>query len=235
MRRTELESYLNQYLDVIRFRDYCPNGLQVEGRAEVQVIVTGVTASLALVHAAVARGADALLVHHGYFWRGEEPRVTGIRRDRLAALLKSELNLFAYHLPLDAHPDVGNNVQLARALDLPYAGTFGEQGLGAHGEFAQPPTLAELGEPHRRTPQSRAASHRRRAEKSCGASPGARARRRVISKTPCAWASMPISRVKSSSKRCISRASRALPTLRRAIMRRSATASRRSATPGRAL
>ena len=145
MRRTELESYLNQYLDVIRFRDYCPNGLQVEGRAEVQVIVTGVTASLALVHEAMAHGADALLVHHGYFWRGEDPRVTGIRRDRLAALLNSALNLFAYHLPLDAHPDVGNNVQLARALDLPYSGTFGEQGLGAHGEFAQPPTLAELG------------------------------------------------------------------------------------------
>ena len=96
MRRTELESYLNPYLDVIRFRDYCPNGLPVEERAEVQVIVTGVSASLSLV-----REAEALLVHHGYFRRGEDPRVTGIRRDRLAALLNSELNLFAYHLPLE--------------------------------------------------------------------------------------------------------------------------------------
>lgn len=145
MQRTELESYLNQYLDIARFRDYCPNGLQVEGRADVRVIVSGVTASLALVHAAIERGADALLVHHGYFWRGEDARVTGTRRDRLAMLLKNDLSLFAFHLPLDAHPDVGNNVELARELELPYAGTFGEQDLGAHGMFATPPTVGELG------------------------------------------------------------------------------------------
>ena len=144
MQRTELETYLNQYLDVSRFRDYCPNGLQVEGRAEVRTIVTGVTASLDLVRAAVERGADALLVHHGYFWRGEDPRVTGTRRERLALLLKKELNLFAFHLPLDVHPEVGNNMQLARVLELPYAGRFGEQDLGAHGAFARPITLGEL-------------------------------------------------------------------------------------------
>ncbi len=144
MRRTELETYLNQYLDVVRFRDYCPNGLQVEGRAEVSTIVTGVTASLDLVRAAVARGADAVLVHHGYFWRGEDPRVTGTRRERLALLLKHDLNLFAFHLPLDAHPEVGNNVQLARRLELPCGGRFGEQDLGAHGAFAEPVTLGEL-------------------------------------------------------------------------------------------
>ena len=144
MQRTELETYLNQYLDVARFRDYCPNGLQVEGRAEVSSVVTGVTASLALVHAAIERGADALIVHHGYFWRGEDPRVTGTRRERLALLLEHGLNLFAFHLPLDAHPEVGNNVQLARELELPYAGTFGEQALGAHGAFAQPTTVGEL-------------------------------------------------------------------------------------------
>ena len=144
MRRTELETYLNQYLDVSRFRDYCPNGLQVEGRAEVRRIVSGVTASLALLRAAVERGADAVLVHHGYFWRGEDPRVTGMRRERLALLLKNELNLFAFHLPLDAHAEVGNNIQLARVLELPYAGRFGEQDLGAHGAFARPPTLGEL-------------------------------------------------------------------------------------------
>src|SRR3954468_10331306 len=97
VQRTELETYFNRYLDVVRFRDYCPNGLQVEGRAEVRVIVSGVTASLALLHAAIERHADALLVHHGYFWRGEDARVTGIRRDRLALLLKNDLNLFAYH------------------------------------------------------------------------------------------------------------------------------------------
>ena len=145
MQRTELESYLNLYLDVARFRDYCPNGLQVEGRAEVRVIVSGVTASLALVRAAIERGADALLVHHGYFWRGEDARVTGTRRERLATLLQNDLNLFAFHLPLDAHSDVGTNAQLARELELPYAGTFGEQNLGAYGEFAAPPTVGELG------------------------------------------------------------------------------------------
>jgi dinuclear metal center YbgI/SA1388 family protein len=144
MQRTELETYLNQYLDVARFRDYCPNGLQVEGRAEVRTIATGVTASLALVRAAIEQGADALLVHHGYFWRGEDPCVTGTRRERLALLLEHELNLFAFHLPLDAHPEVGNNVQLARELELPYAGRFGEQELGAHGAFAQPITVGEL-------------------------------------------------------------------------------------------
>jgi dinuclear metal center YbgI/SA1388 family protein len=144
MQRTELETYLNQYLDVSRFRDYCPNGLQVEGRAEVGVIVTGVTASLELLRAAIERGAEAVIVHHGYFWRGEDARVTGTRRERLALLLKHSLNLFAFHLPLDAHPEVGNNVQLARELELPYAGCFGEQELAAHGVFAVPVPLGEL-------------------------------------------------------------------------------------------
>ena len=146
MLRTELETYLNQYLEVARFRDYCPNGLQVEGRAEVRVIVTGVTASLALVEAAIARGADAVLVHHGYFWRGEDQRVTGARRARLSTLLENDLNLFAYHLPLDAHPVIGNNAQLARELELPHTGSFGELDLGAYGDFAEPPTVGELGQ-----------------------------------------------------------------------------------------
>lgn len=145
MQRTELETYLNFYLDAARFRDYCPNGLQVEGRPEVRTLVTGVTASLALLRAAVERGADAVLVHHGYFWRGEDPRVTGTRRERLALLLKNELNLFAFHLPLDAHAEVGNNVALARVLDLPIAGRFGEQELAAWGEFTAPVTVASLG------------------------------------------------------------------------------------------
>ena len=144
MQRAELETYLNQYLDVARYRDYCPNGLQVEGRAEVRMIVTGVTASLALLRAAFGRGADAVLVHHGYFWRGEDPRITGTRRERITLLLKHDLSLFAFHLPLDAHAEIGNNIQLAHKLELPYAGRFGEQDLGAHGEFGEPVTLGEL-------------------------------------------------------------------------------------------
>jgi dinuclear metal center YbgI/SA1388 family protein len=144
MQRTELDTYLNQYLEVARFRDYCPNGLQVEGRAGVRSIVTGVTASLALLDAARDAGADAVLVHHGYFWRGEEPRVTGTRRTRIALLLAHEISLFAYHLPLDAHVEVGNNVQLARVLDLPVAGRFCEQDIALHGAFDTPLPLSAL-------------------------------------------------------------------------------------------
>jgi dinuclear metal center YbgI/SA1388 family protein len=135
MQRAELESYLDQYLEVGRYRDYCPNGLQVEGRAQIRSIVSGVSASLALLNAARAHGADAIFVHHGYFWRGEDARVTGTRRARLALLLAQDINLFAYHLPLDAHPEVGNNVQLARVLGLPAGGRFCEQDVGMHGAF----------------------------------------------------------------------------------------------------
>jgi len=144
MQRAELDDYLNRYLEVARFRDYCPNGLQVEGRTEVRSIVTGVTASLDLLHAARTRGADAVLVHHGYFWRGEDPRLTGIRRARIALLLTENINLFGYHLPLDAHPELGNNVSLARILGLPVAGCFLEQDLGMHGEYEAAVTLDTL-------------------------------------------------------------------------------------------
>src|SRR3954463_6234233 len=101
MQRTELAAYLDRYLDAGRFKDYCPNGLQVEGRDEVIRIVSGVTASVQFLEAAVAAGADAVLVHHGYFWRGEDARVIGPRRRRLALLIENDLNLFAFHLPLD--------------------------------------------------------------------------------------------------------------------------------------
>jgi dinuclear metal center YbgI/SA1388 family protein len=144
MQRAELDDYLNRYLEVARFRDYCPNGLQVEGRAEVRRIVTGVTASLALLEAASDRDADAVLVHHGYFWRGEDPSLTGTRRARIALLLARDINLFAYHLPLDAHAEVGNNAALARVLGLPVAGCFLEQDIGMHGVLASPLTLAAL-------------------------------------------------------------------------------------------
>jgi dinuclear metal center YbgI/SA1388 family protein len=145
MQRTELENYLNSYLDTAGFRDYCPNGLQVEGRSEIRTLVTGVTASMSLLRSALERGADAVLVHHGYFWRSEDARVIGTRRERLALLLNNELNLFAFHLPLDVHPEIGNNVQLARLLELPCDGRFGDQNIGSYGRFDAAVTLGELG------------------------------------------------------------------------------------------
>lgn len=114
-----------------RFKDYGPNGLQVEGRQEVRRLVSGVTASLALIEAAIAAGADAILVHHGLFWRGQDGRVTGWMKQRLQRLLAHDINLLAYHLPLDAHPEWGNNAQLGRVLGLEGgAPCFGEQNLG---------------------------------------------------------------------------------------------------------
>lgn len=130
MRREELAAYLNGMLMPERFRDYCPNGLQVEGRAEIGRIVCGVTASRALIEAAIARDADAILVHHGWFWKNEDGRVTGFRKQRLQALLAHDINLFAYHLPLDAHPDLGNNAQLAQRLDWAITGHFADQEIG---------------------------------------------------------------------------------------------------------
>ncbi|MBL8450908.1 MAG: Nif3-like dinuclear metal center hexameric protein [Dechloromonas sp.] len=144
MKREELVEYLDRVLDCGRFRDYCPNGLQVEGRADVRCIVAGVTASQALLDAAVAAGADAVLVHHGYFWRGEDGRVTGIRRRRLATLLGADINLLAYHLPLDAHAEFGNNVQLARLAGWQPEGRFGEQDLGCVGRVDGTPMAADF-------------------------------------------------------------------------------------------
>lgn len=128
--RTTLHAALDALLQPDRFKDYCPNGLQVEGQREVRKIVSGVTASLALIEAAIAAGADTLLVHHGLFWRGYDGRVTGWMRQRLAPLLAHNINLFAYHLPLDAHPELGNNAQLGKQLGLQEVGRFGEQQLG---------------------------------------------------------------------------------------------------------
>ncbi|HEX2519655.1 MAG TPA: Nif3-like dinuclear metal center hexameric protein [Castellaniella sp.] len=115
--RHELESWLDDTLQPGRFRDYCPNGLQVEGRTTIRHIVTGVTASQALIEAAVARGSDAILVHHGWFWKNENPCIRGPKHKRIAALIAADINLFAYHLPLDAHVEWGNNAQLARIMD----------------------------------------------------------------------------------------------------------------------
>ncbi len=118
MKIDALNNYLNVLLQPERFSDYCPNGLQVEGKQEINKIVTGVTASMDLLQAALQANADAVLVHHGYFWRGESLPITGIKKRRLQFLLQYEINLFAYHLPLDAHTELGNNVMLAKQLDL---------------------------------------------------------------------------------------------------------------------
>lgn len=115
---SQLVQWLDNYLQAPRFKDYCPNGLQVEGTPTVQHIVTGVTASQALLEAAVERGADTVLVHHGWFWKNEDARIRGMKKKRLAFALEHDLNLIAYHLPLDAHPEVGNNTQLALQLGL---------------------------------------------------------------------------------------------------------------------
>ena len=136
--RAELLRAFDALLQPAQFKDYGPNGLQVEGRASVQRIVSGVTASLALIEAAVAFRADAIFVHHGLFWRGQDGRVTGWMKQRLALLLAHDINLFAYHLPLDGHPALGNNAQLGRVLGLAShageSGRFGDNGLGFLGQ-----------------------------------------------------------------------------------------------------
>jgi dinuclear metal center YbgI/SA1388 family protein len=131
--RSQLLALFDALLEPQRFKDYGPNGLQVEGRHRVRKLVSGVSASLALIEAAIACDADALLVHHGLFWRGQDGRVTGWMKQRLSLLLRHELNLFAYHLPLDAHPELGNNAQLAKRLGFACTGRFGDQDLGFKG------------------------------------------------------------------------------------------------------
>jgi dinuclear metal center YbgI/SA1388 family protein len=142
----EMRDYIGSLLEVSRFRDYCPNGVQVEGRAEVRRIATGVSASQHLLEAATAWGADAILVHHGYFWRNEDAAVTGIKKRRLAHLLQHDTSLLAYHLPLDAHAELGNNAQLAKRLGLVEQGRFGEQDIACYGVLQQPQTLGEFAE-----------------------------------------------------------------------------------------
>ena len=136
--RQSLLAAMDGLLEPENFRDAGPNGLQVEGRQWVRKLVTGVTASLAMIEAAIAAQADAILVHHGLFWRGQDGRVTGWMKRRLSRLLVHDINLFAYHLPLDAHPVLGNNAQLARALGIsllpPQLGRFGDQSMGFLGQ-----------------------------------------------------------------------------------------------------
>lgn len=141
----ELCAWLDATLNTASFADYCPNGLQVEGKPTVSHIIAGVTASQVLINVASERGADAILVHHGWFWKGEDPRVLGTRKKRLASLLANDLNLIAYHLPLDAHPQLGNNAQLARVLGLTSkADTAGARGLVWLGSMPGATTLGEV-------------------------------------------------------------------------------------------
>ncbi len=141
-----LQAYCHDLLEVDRFQDYCPNGLQVAGRETVQRLITGVTASQALIDAAVERRADAILVHHGWFWRGEDPCIVGMKHRRLATLLQHGISLLAYHLPLDAHPVHGNNAQLALRLGLSVEGRFGPETpqLGLYGGLPEAETGDEF-------------------------------------------------------------------------------------------
>lgn len=144
----KLVQYCHTLLDVPAFKDYCPNGLQVEGKSEIKKIVAGVTACQALLDAAVAADADLILVHHGYFWRSESPTVTGMKKRRLQTLLMNNINLLAYHLPLDAHSQLGNNVQLAQRLSLtlePVSSTE-KDALVRCGELAEPRDAQALSE-----------------------------------------------------------------------------------------
>lgn len=145
----ELVAALDEELKPELFRDYCPNGLQVEGSVHVRKVVTGVTACQALIDKAVELKADAILVHHGYFWKGEDPTVVGMKRRRIETLLENEISLLAYHLPLDGHPEMGNNAQLAKLLGWQTEGGM-EPGkarsVGSWGRPDQPVSLEELGQ-----------------------------------------------------------------------------------------
>ncbi|VXB24053.1 Nif3-like dinuclear metal center hexameric protein [Pseudomonas sp. 8O] len=144
---TTLVEEADAFLNASRINDYCPNGLQVEGRPQVSRIVSGVTASQALIDAAIEAEADVLLVHHGYFWKGENPCVIGMRQRRLKALLANDISLLAYHLPLDVHPEVGNNVQLARQLGIVVEGLLEPENprtVGLVGSLQEPMSAADF-------------------------------------------------------------------------------------------
>lgn len=147
--RQELHQYLNKTLMSDQIKDYCPNGLQIEGKAEIKKIVTGVTASEALIDAAIEVNADAILVHHGYFWKGEAYPITGMKKNRIAKIIKNDINLFAYHLPIDVHPELGNNAQLAKILgigNVRAVESFSPLGVVMQGELSQPTDMSDFGQ-----------------------------------------------------------------------------------------
>ena len=145
----QVVNYCNELLRVQDFRDYCPNGLQVEGKIELKKIITGVTACQDLIDRAVEENADAILVHHGYFWKTEGSAIVGIKKNRIAALLQNNISLLAYHLPLDAHGDYGNNVMLARHLGIKVNGCVEQgpaKGMLWYGELEKIQSAEQLGQ-----------------------------------------------------------------------------------------
>lgn len=143
MQRKELLAFLDDFLSVSLFRDYAPNGLQVEGSDVVRRILLGVSASQSLVDEAVRIGADTILVHHGWFWKSEPAPIVGMKKRRLAPLLAHDINLISYHLPLDAHPSIGNNAEIARLLDLTVEARFGDYELLHVGRLTNGPMSVE--------------------------------------------------------------------------------------------
>ncbi|KAF7774306.1 hypothetical protein PCIT_a0731 [Pseudoalteromonas citrea] len=146
MKRSEFTHILTQLLQPNAIKDFAPNGLQVEGTETVHKIVTGVTASQGLIDAAIAHGADTILVHHGYFWKGESQTITGMKKRRIASLLANDINLFGYHLPLDIHPELGNNAQLAKLLDIDFESGLeaGSNSVAVKGRLQAPLTAEEF-------------------------------------------------------------------------------------------
>jgi dinuclear metal center YbgI/SA1388 family protein len=144
MLRNAFIQQLDQLLQVNNFHDYCPNGLQIEGQQQIKKIVTGVSLNLELIEQAIALGADTIIVHHGVFWHKTSYALTGIKYQRVAKLIKHDINLIAYHLPLDNHPNLGNNAQLAKLLDFTIDGQTGEQNLIWYGKLNKPLRLSEL-------------------------------------------------------------------------------------------
>ncbi len=146
MNNLQLEKLLNEKLQPQQIKDYCPNGLQVEGTAEVKRIVTGVTASQALINKAVELKADALLVHHGFFWKGEQEAIRGMKGKRIRTLIKNDINLLGYHLPLDIHPELGNNAKLAELLEIDVEGGLEghPQSVAMFGRLKTPMTGSEF-------------------------------------------------------------------------------------------
>lgn len=146
MNNLQLEKILNSKLSPELIKDYAPNGLQVEGCPQIKRVVTGVTASQALIDKAIERRADALLVHHGYFWKGEPEPIRGMKGKRIRSLIKSDINLYGYHLPLDIHPELGNNAELARLLDIEIDGGLEghPQSVALFGRLKKPMTGSQF-------------------------------------------------------------------------------------------
>ena len=148
MNNIELEQLINQKLSSDKINDYAPNGLQVEGKTKIKKIITGVTANQALIDYAISQNADAILVHHGYFWKSENPCIRGMKGKRIKALLVNDINLYGYHLPLDVHPELGNNAQLAKLLDIKNLQPLekGAVSIPVWGELKEPMTGKDFAE-----------------------------------------------------------------------------------------